>query len=277
MDVKYQRKALEFFHEAIDADSSYTPALIRAGVLHMNLGEASEAEPLLKKAASREGPEQEVAQRAYKALETRKKWTKGRSKLRVAAALARGGLKTDYSGNSADGAGRPITAPADMVTQSQEGLGTTSEAEGGEASASGLDAPPERPMTALPERSEVFPEEMDDDALQEEIRAIKAELYKTKADVLEAYAAAASIEAEHMQQVEELQTEVQNNRFEAAELMKSVSAEHLNAELLTLIESGQLLPVDEAFDRGYGHPNAVNLQPTLSRPNTPARPASALL
>ena len=87
-------------------------------------------------------------------------------------------------------------------------------------------------------------------------------------------------------EVETLQAEVQHNRVEAAELMKAVSAEALNAELLSLIENGKLLPVDEAFNRGlarpetppakqgHGHPLLGGLQVSPSRPNTPQVPGA---
>jgi len=116
------------------------------------------------------------------------------------------------------------------------------------------------------------------------------------------------MEASHIENVEHLQAEVAHNRVEAAELMKAVSAEALNAELLSLIEKGKLMPVDEAFNRGLARPETpqqqasarlhvspsrpntpqvpggasnVFMTPTSShlwsRPNTPARPASAML
>ena len=44
---------------------------------------------------------------------------------------------------------------------------------------------------------------MNEEELQAEIRAVKAELYQTKAEVLEAYAVAASMEATENPQAEE--------------------------------------------------------------------------
>jgi len=132
-----------------------------------------------------------------------------------------------------------------------------------------------RPVSALPAAATPQADGLDDEAMQEEMRALKAELYQCKAEVLEAYAVAASLEAQHMDQVEVLQAEVQQNRQDAAELMKAVSPEQLNAELLHLIESGHLMPADQAFDRSSLHYR--NLQVTQSRPNTPARPTSALI
>lgn len=278
-DDARNRKALEFFKEALVADPNNGDALIRCGVLLMNLGEHTEAEPLLKQASELPGPEQEVAKRAYQAMETRKKWSKGRSKLRAAAAFGRTFGGGSDGANAFLGAGRPVTAPADTLEEG--GLGETQSET--ELESAKEHPTPQRPVSAFPPRIEEEPE-MSDDELQREIQLVKQELYKTKAEVLEAYAAAASIEASHIGFVGELQAEVQNNRDEAAELMKAVSPDALNAELMTLIESGQLLPVDEAFDRGYARPDSSqsNFRPDLRpgssqsnfRPNTPARQPS---